>query len=152
MSIFVSIHDASSSLSTRGSYSSWQELDRVPATEAAQQETPSGPSLEEPADPCPQEPSLMQTTHCPSHICSYSAPPPSSCTSSREHLLGPVKKQRSWSRDVATPGAGRAHDEGSWGTTEPTGPRASSSPKLLDTVGHCAVRQEGWSLGSGLSA
>ena len=68
MSIFVSTHDASSSLSTQGSYSSWQELDRVPATEAAQQETPSGPSLAEPADPCLQELSLLQTTHCPSHL------------------------------------------------------------------------------------
>ena len=68
VSIFVSTHDASSSLSTRGSYSSWQELDRVLAAEAAQQETASGPSLAEPADPCPQELPLVQTTHCPSHL------------------------------------------------------------------------------------
>ena len=81
MSTFDSTHDASSPLSTRGSYSSLQGLDRVPAAEAAQQETPLGPSLEKPADPCPQEPSLARTTHCPPHVCipAHAPVPESAC-------------------------------------------------------------------------
>ena len=107
-----------------------QELDRVPASEATQQEALSGPSLEESADPCPQEPSPVQITPYP---------PTSAATLHHLPAQAPAPESTCW---VESRSCGRGaetwphlelgghSDEGSWGTTESTGPTAFSSPKL----------------------